>query len=146
MYTELINEEIQDERRKLKVFSEDSIYLATKKIGKNNPMENVIRKNNEAVNKWNFYATLAAKDMSEEHVKEVKKQVILQPIKESAAEGNGPEMYREIVVIATKTLNRLIKEWFNLHIDDRPGARDELFGKMIKYCKEKVIKTKEKCR
>ena len=144
VYTELINEEISDERRKLKVFSKDGIYLATKKIGKNNPMEDVIRKNNDAVNKWNFYATLAAKDMSKEHVKEVKQQMILQPIRESKDVGNGSEGYREIVVLATKTLNRLVKEWFGLRSDDRPRAKDELFGMMIKYCRDKVIKAKNK--
>jgi hypothetical protein len=71
VYTELINEEIHDEKRKLKVFSKDSIFLATKKIGRNNPMEDVIKKNNEAVQKWNWNASYAATIMSEDHVKEV---------------------------------------------------------------------------
>jgi len=104
-------------------------------------MEDVIKKNNDAVNKWNFYATLAAKDMSEEHVKEVKQQMILQPIRESKAAGNGPELYHEIVVLATKTLNRLVKEWFGLRSEDRPRAKDELFRKMIKHCR-KIVQSK----
>jgi len=144
VYTELINEEIYDERRKLKVFSKDSIYLAIKKIGKNNPMEDFIRKNNDAVNKWNFYATLAAKDMSEEHVKEVKRRMITEPIKESVAAGNGPELYRDIVVLATKTLNRLVKEWFGMSAENRPKAKDQIFEKMISYCMDRVSKVKEK--
>ena len=144
VYTELINEEIYDERRKLKVFSKDSIFLATKKIGKNNPMGDVIRKNNEAVQKWNFNASYAATIMSEDHVKEVKRQMVLQPIKESETVGNGPELYRGIVQLATKTLNRLIKEWVNIFPNDRPKPKDEMFGKMISYCRDRVSRVKEK--
>lgn len=139
VYTELINEEIYDERRKLKVFSKDSVYLATKKIGKNNPMEDVIRKNNEAVQKWNFNASYAATIMSEDHVKEVKRQMVLKPIRESAAAGNGLELYRGIVQLATKTLNRLIKEWVDLFPEERPSPKDEMFGKMIAYCRARVL-------
>lgn len=145
-YTELINEEIYDERRKLKVFSKDSIYLATKKIGKNNPMEDVIRKNNEAVQKWNFNASYAATIMSEDHVKEVKRQMVLKPIRESAAAGNGPELYRGIVQLATKTLNRLIKEWVDLFPEERPSPKDEMFGKIIFYCRDVAQRKIEKGR
>ncbi len=148
VYTELINKEIYDERRKLKVFSRDSIYLATKKIGKNNPMEDVIKKNNEAVQKWNWNASYAATIMSEDHVKEVKRQMVLQPIRESAAAGNGPELYRDIVQLAIKTLNRLIKEWVSLFPEERPKAKEEMFSKMISYCRDRVSKgkTKEKVK
>ena len=145
-YTELINEELLDERSKLKVFSRDSIYLATNKIGKNNPMEDAIRRNNDAVNRWNFYASHAAKDISEDHVKDVKRQLITEPVKASAEAGNGPEMYREIVKLATKILNRLVREWFNLRREDRPGAKDEMFGKMIAYCGDRESNHKEKGR
>lgn len=143
-YTELINEEILDERSKLKVFSKDSIYLATKKIGKNNPMEDEIRRNNDAVNRWNFYAAHAAKDMSEGHVKEIKRQLITEPVKGSVTAGHGPELYCEIVKLATKILNRLVREWFNLYPEDRPKAKDEMFGKMITYCRERVYRKSER--
>lgn len=146
VYTELINEEIYDERRTLKDFSKDSIFLATKKIGKNNPMGDVIRKNNEAVQKWNFNASYAATIMSKDHVKEVKRQMVLKPIRESEAAGNGPELYRAIVQLATKTLNRLIKEWVSLFPEERPKTKDKMFGKMIMYCRERVSKVKEKER
>lgn len=36
-YTALINRHIQDPERRLKVFDPNSVYLPTKKIGKNNP-------------------------------------------------------------------------------------------------------------
>lgn len=146
VYTELINEEIHDEKRKLKVFSRDSIYLATKKIGKNNPMEDVIKKNNEAVQKWNWNASYAATIMSEDHVKEVKRQMVLRPVKESVAAGTGAEMYRGIVQLATKTLNRLIREWIDLFPEERPNPKDAMFAKMIAYCKDRASKVREKER
>ena len=127
----------------LKVFSKDSIFLATKKIGKNNPMGDVIRKNNEAVPKWNFNASYAATIMSEDHVKELKRQMILQPIRESAISGNRAELYRGIVQIATKTLNRLIREWVDLFPEERPKAKDKMFGRMISYCSNRVQKKTE---
>lgn len=95
------------------------------------------------MNRWNFYATLAAKDMSEDHVKEVKRQLITEPVKASMEAGNGSEIYREIVKLATNTLNRLVREWFHLRREDRPNAKDEMFGKMIEYCRDRVL-NKEK--
>lgn len=38
-YTALINRHIHDPERRLKVFDPNSVYLPTKKIGKNNPKE-----------------------------------------------------------------------------------------------------------
>ena len=35
--TDLINTLVKDEKEKLHVFDENGLYLATKKIGKNNP-------------------------------------------------------------------------------------------------------------
>ena len=37
IYTELINSHISDPEQRLKVFDKNSVYLPTKKIGKNNP-------------------------------------------------------------------------------------------------------------
>lgn len=36
-YTDLINTLVKDDKEKLHVFDENGLYLATKKIGKNNP-------------------------------------------------------------------------------------------------------------
>jgi hypothetical protein len=70
--------------------------------------------------------------------------MVLQPIRESASAGNGPELYLGIVQLATKTLNRLIKEWVNLFPGERPKPKDEMFGKMISYCRDRVSKVKAK--
>lgn len=47
MYTELMNQLIQGENKKLTVFDPAGPYLATKKIGKNNPKAEEIQADNE---------------------------------------------------------------------------------------------------
>ena len=46
-YTDLINIYVQDEKQKLQVFERGSVYLATKKIGKNNPKAQEIEADNQ---------------------------------------------------------------------------------------------------
>ena len=43
MFTEIINSHVKEESEKLSVFQQGGVYLATKKIGKNNPKEATIR-------------------------------------------------------------------------------------------------------
>lgn len=53
VYTELINRHISDPEQHLKVFDKNSVYLPTKKIGKNNPKEDEIKADNAARQEWN---------------------------------------------------------------------------------------------
>ena len=53
MYTDVINACIKDESERLTEFDRNGPYLATKKIGKNNPKADVIRADNEAWMEWN---------------------------------------------------------------------------------------------
>lgn len=48
IYTELINFHISDPEQRLKVFDKNSVYLPTKKIGKNNPKAAEIEADNTA--------------------------------------------------------------------------------------------------
>ena len=48
VYTELINSHISDPEQRLKVFDKNSVYLPTKKIGKNNPKAAEIEADNTA--------------------------------------------------------------------------------------------------
>ena len=52
-YTDLINIYVQDEKQKLQVFERGSVYLATKKIGKNNPKAQEIEADNQKRREWN---------------------------------------------------------------------------------------------
>ena len=51
-YTDLINIYVQDEKQKLQVFECGSVYLATKKIGKNNPKAQEIEADNQKRREW----------------------------------------------------------------------------------------------
>lgn len=138
-YTELINEQIGREENRLEVYRKDSIYLPTKKIGKNNPNADFIRQNNKAIKDWNYAASFAASIMPEAHVKEVKRREIVEPIKNSVKSGEDQFSYRNIIKIATKVLNRLVKEWIRLPHADRPDVKDDMFNRMINYCRERAL-------
>lgn len=138
-YTELINEQMAEDKAKLKVYDKDSIYLPTKKIGKNNPKADIIMKNNNAVKKWNYYAAYASTHMSIDHVKEIKRKEITEPIKGSS-KGMVKERipFDQIVGRAAKTLNTVLKEWIRLRAEDRPEAKSDMFERMIAYCRGKM--------
>ena len=59
VYTELINRHISDPEQHLRVFDKNSVYLPTKKIGKNNPKEDEINADNAARQEWNRTADMA---------------------------------------------------------------------------------------
>ena len=74
VYTELINRHISDPEQHLKVFDKDSVYLPTKKIGKNNPKEDEIKADNAARQEWNRTADMALlSGISEAKILEVKR-------------------------------------------------------------------------
>ena len=58
-YTDLINIGVANPEHKLKVFNSESVYLPTKKIGKNNPRAAEIEADNAARQEWNRTADLA---------------------------------------------------------------------------------------
>lgn len=145
-YTELINQQIGKEKNRLEVYRKDSIYLPTKKIGKNNPNEDFIKQNNKAVKDWNYAAAFAASIMSEEHVKEVKRREISEPIKESIEVGEDKFAYRNIIKTATKVINRLVKEWIRLSHTERPDVKADMFSRMINYCRERVVAARKRER
>lgn len=59
VYTELINRHISDPEQQLKVFDKNSVYLPTKKIGKNNPKAEEIAADNATRQEWNRTADMA---------------------------------------------------------------------------------------
>ena len=58
-YTDLINIYVQDEKQKLQVFERGGVYLATKKIGKNNPKAHEIESDNQKRQEWNRAVDMA---------------------------------------------------------------------------------------
>lgn len=112
MYTELINRHISDPEQHLKVFDKNSVYLPTKKIGKNNPKSAEIEVDNAARQEWNRTADMALiSGIKEAKILEIKKEEIHQKASQSIqANGWLPNLFRSIVSTAKNLLQNLIRE------------------------------------
>ena len=111
-YTALINRHIADPEQHLQVFNPDSIYLPTKKIGKNNPKAAEIEADNAARQEWNRTADMAlVSGIEEAKILEVKKEEIHQKASQSIkAHGWLPNLFRSIVNKAKEFLQNLIRQ------------------------------------
>ena len=110
-YTALINRHISDPEQHLQVFNPDSIYLPTKKIGKNNPKAAEIEADNAARREWNRAADMALlSGIEEAKILEIKKEEIHQKASQSI-KSNGwlPSLFRSIVSKAREFLQNLIR-------------------------------------
>ena len=112
VYTELINRHISDPEQHLKVFDKNSVYLPTKKIGKNNPKEDEIKADNAARQEWNRTADMALlSGISEAKILEVKRTEIHEKTSQSIkTKGWLPGLFRSIVSKAKDFLQNLIRE------------------------------------
>ena len=110
-YTDLINIYVQDEKQKLQVFERGGVYLATKKIGKNNPKAHEIEFDNQKRQEWNRAVDMALiSGVSEPQILEVKQKEITEPIKKSIARhGNNPGLFARVVTVAVEALEFLIE-------------------------------------
>lgn len=111
-YTALINRHITDPEQHLQVFNPDSIYLPTKKIGKNNPKAAEIEADNAARREWNRTADMALiSGIEEAKILEIKKEEIHQKASQSI-KSNGwlPSLFRSIVSKAKEFLQNLIRQ------------------------------------
>lgn len=111
-YTALINRHITDSEQHLQVFNPDSIYLPTKKIGKNNPKAAEIEADNAARREWNRTADMALiSGIEEAKILEIKKEEIHQKASQSI-KSNGwlPSLFRSIVSKAKEFLQNLIRQ------------------------------------
>ncbi|MDY4195423.1 MAG: MobA/MobL family protein [Bariatricus sp.] len=110
-YTDLINIYVQDEKEKLQVFERGGVYLAMKKIGKNNPKAHEIEEDNQKRQEWNRAVDMAlVSGVSEPQIMEVKRKQITESIKESVARrGNRPRLFAQVVTVAIEALEFLIE-------------------------------------
>ena len=110
-YTDLINIYVQDESQKLQVFERGGVYLATKKIGKNNPKAHEIEDDNQKRQEWNRAVDMALiSGVPELQIVEVKRKQITEPIKKSIArQGNRPGLFARVVTVAVEALEFLIE-------------------------------------
>ena len=112
IYTDLINRHISDPEQQLKVFDKNSVYLPTKKIGKNNPKAAEIEADNTARQEWNRTADMALlSGISEAKILEVKQTEIHDKASQSIkSKGWLPNLFRGIVTKAKDFLQNLIQE------------------------------------
>ena len=111
-YTDLINLLIEDDKDKLHVFDKNGLYLATKKIGKNNPKAEQIKEDNEVRMQWNHEVDRAiVSQVPEDEIRQIKKEFITARIRSSIkAWGNCPELLANIIRGATTRLALLIHD------------------------------------
>ena len=137
LFTELINNYVKDEHEKLQVFQEGGPYLATKKIGRNSPLENEIRADNQLRQEWNSVVDEAITiGIPEEKILQAKKETISIPIQESFRQnGFHPESLREIVLNAIRKLLSLIRE-MRIPVIEEIRSEFRLFESMIEIRKK----------
>lgn len=111
-FTAFINTFVFDEKKKLAVFDRHSPYLATKKIGKNNPRAEQIKTDNWARTEWNRTVDRAlVEGISREEVLQVKREEITEKVRESVHKwGNRPWFFFSIVTHAVDVLSAMIKK------------------------------------
>ena len=111
-YTDLINLLIEDDKDKLHVFDKNGLYLATKKIGKNNPKAEQIKEDNEVRMQWNHEVDRAiVSQVPEDEIRKIKNEFITDRIRNSInVWGNCPELLANIIRGATTRLALLIHD------------------------------------
>ena len=111
-YTRMINRWVTDEKDRLTVFDRNGPYLATKKIGKNNPKAEQIEKDNRLRMDWNREVDRAIiSEVPMEDILQIKKEHITEPIKRSIElYGNRPQRLALILNMAITELVLLISK------------------------------------
>jgi len=111
-YTDLINTLVKDDKEKLHVFDENGLYLATKKIGKNNPKAEQIQTDNGYRMRWNREVDRAiVSGVAETEIQQIKQEYITDRIRKSIdVFGNQPERFGTILMSAVAVLAMLISK------------------------------------
>lgn len=133
-YTDLINQMVIDDKDRLSIFDKNGPYLATKKVGKNNPKAEEIKADNEIRMEWNRVVDRAIiSGVSESEVVELKKMEIMDRVKESVKQnGNKPELFGDIVRVAILLLECMITKVMQKVMD----SAERVIGKAADAVKE----------
>ena len=133
-YTDLINQMVLDDKDRLSIFDKSGPYLATKKIGKNNPKAEEIKADNEIRMKWNRTVDRAiVSGVPDTEIVELKKAEITDKVKESVEQnGQKPELFGEIVRAAILLLELLIAKAMQKVMD----ITEKAIGNVVSIVKE----------
>ena len=135
LYTDLINVCAIKEEDKLHVFDKNGMYLATKKIGKNNPKAAEIEADNMERVRWNQTVdrALISGVAEEDDILGVKHEKISEEVKRSIElYGNNPSFLAGIIRLAIKTLELLISKVLL--------AAAKVAEKIVDVVHEKIVK------
>ncbi len=138
-YTDLINQMVLDDKDRLSIFDKNGPYLATKKVGKNNPKAEEIKADNEIRMEWNRAVDRAIiSGVPEAEILELKKTEITDRVKESVEQnGNKPELFGDIVRAAILLLECLIAKVMQKAKD----FAEKVIGKAADAAKETLEET-----
>ncbi len=111
-YTRMINRWVTDEKDRLTVFDRNGPYLATKKIGRNNPKVEQIEQDNKLRMDWNREVDRAIiSDVPMDDILQIKREHITEPIKRSIQRyGNKQQRLTLILNMAITELVLLISK------------------------------------
>ena len=142
-YTDLINLLIEDDKNKLHVFDKNGLYLATKKIGKNNPKAEQIKTDNEVRMMRNHEVDRAlVSQVPEDEIRQIKNEFITDRIRNSIKVwGNRPELLLNIILTATKALALLTSKVLTA----ARGLKNKLFHEALEkeYGSKAVTKAED---
>ena len=112
VYTDLINTFAIKEEDKLHVLEKNGMYLATKKVGKNNPKAAEIEADNKVRMQWNQTVDRALiSGGAKKDILDVKREKISEEVKHSIEiYGNRPFFLADIIILAIKALELLISK------------------------------------
>lgn len=127
LFTDAINRYVKEESEKLSVFQQGGVYLATKKIGKNNPKVEEIKADNAARQEWNRTVDVAlVEGVPEEDILKIKQEKITDKTLQSIrTHGWLPDMFRQIIRGAKDFLQEVI---FKFKLPPKPVPSRVGFG------------------
>ena len=119
--------ETHKESEKLSVFQQGGVYLAMKKIGKNNPKAEEIKADNAARQEWNRTVDVAlVEGVPEEDILKIKQEKITDETLQSIrTHGWLPDMFRQIIRGAKDFLQEVI---FKFKLPPRTVPKIDLQG------------------
>lgn len=138
LYTDLINVCAIKEEDKLHVFDRNGMYLATKKIGKNNPKVADIEADNMGRVRWNQTVDRALiSGVVEEDILDVKREKISEEVKRSMElYGNNLSFLASIIRLAIKALELLISKVLLASAKVAERIVDNVYEKVVSMPKD----------
>ena len=141
-FTDKINQPLREDLQ-LQMFPKNSPYLATKKIGKNNPKAKEIRETNALRKKWNNQVDVAIRrGAPRDSLMTVKQELISRPAAESIKESGGekePDKYNSILSRAISIIAEMCRILARESSDTWAEAWGQALTKLMELAAERVI-------